>query len=453
MKILTIAVLCLIGLDDPIDENQMEAAKALQAIADVQAHWKANDKDGNGKKDYWTGDVSGLYRVLRRNGEPTAYIFEDLAKADAAPVGEGVGVVKVAAPAKSPVPYHGYLFVALRVDEDGKPYRQDLNGDGAAWEHETKFAYCAYPAEYGKTGKLTFLIDEKGFLREADIGGKCVTEWPVGEAKKAWESPRSEEARAYIETLKAKIEEFKSAKGEYPKGLDELVAQGTIKEPVAKDPWGREYVYGSTGNEYVLFTFGKDGEFGGSSENGDINLPSMSGHARSNEKSAIGSIKMIREMSVIFRMEDCDRNAENDFWTGDVSGLYRILNAAGNSIAKIEIPLAMADAAPIAAAPGYVGALLTAKSPVPKAGYFFRAMTTDETGNAYNKNMMGDGKTVALNTSKFAFCAYPALYGKTGKMTYIVSQEGTVWKKDTGGKPVITWPAANPKTQGWGTID
>lgn len=185
-----------------------------------------------------------------------------------------------------------------------------------------------------------------------------------------------------------------------------------------------------------------------------IAVPSlMKSQLAANEKSAIGSLKSIREMSVMFRVSDDDRNTINDYWTADVSGLYRVLNAAGTEICRIEIPLAMADGAPIAEIANYVGAPL-AKTPTPKAGYFFRAMTTDEDGKPYNQNSIYGTDTKALNNSKFAFCAYPAEYDNTGKNIYIVSQDGTIWRKDCGNNtPILTWPGDNPYKVGWLSID
>ncbi len=37
-------------------------------------------------------------------------------------------------------------------------------------------------------------------------------------------------------------------------------------------------------------------------------------------------------------------------------------------------------------------------------------------------------------------CAAPARYGKTGRNTFVIDVAGVVYWKDTGGKPVRTWP-------------
>ncbi|OHB75898.1 MAG: hypothetical protein A2Z34_09180 [Planctomycetes bacterium RBG_16_59_8] len=185
-------------------------------------------------------------------------------------------------------------------------------------------------------------------------------------------------------------------------------------------------------------------------------FPKLSiGGPGSNQYSAVGTMKHLREMSAIFRQEDSDRNGIQDFWVADVSGLYRVLQADGRQIAKIEVPVAWADGRPIDPVADYIGSYLEVKeTPWPKAGYYFRAMESDGNGIPYKQNTMGDKKTVALNAGKFAFCGYPATYEETGKYIFIVCEDGKIWAKDTGNNtPVLQWPAANPATVGWGNID
>ena len=65
-------------------------------------------------------------------------------------------------PETQAVPKAGYLFADLTPpDVQGKSY-----------------AYCAYPAEYDKTGRQTFIIDQKGSVYGRDLGGKRVDAFP-----------------------------------------------------------------------------------------------------------------------------------------------------------------------------------------------------------------------------------------------------------------------------------
>jgi hypothetical protein len=69
------------------------------------------------------------------------------------------------------------------------------------------------------------------------------------------------------------------------------------------------------------------------------------------------------------------------------------------------------------------------KDPLPFHGYFFR-MLMAQGGYAHGgaKNYIVNGQM----TGGFAFLAYPAKYGSTGVMTFIISQDGTVYRKDLG---------------------
>lgn len=163
-----------------------------------------------------------------------------------------------------------------------------------------------------------------------------------------------------------------------------------------------------------------------------------------NEKSALASLKLIREVESIFRSRDYDRNGINDYWTGDVSGLYRLLNSDGLQIKGIDLDLAEADTDPIAPIANYVGSALG--HAMPKDGYYFTAMTTDETGSIYRINPLRGTNIYALHNSKFAFCAYPEIYEETGKNIFMVSHDGTIWRKDIGSATSVrTWTDSNPK--------
>lgn len=174
---------------------------------------------------------------------------------------------------------------------------------------------------------------------------------------------------------------------------------------------------------------------------------------KENEKAAVAALKLLRDVSAQFKDQDCDRNGIKDYWMADVSGLYRVLDDKGDEVQKIPREIALADGAPVSPIANYIGATLIS-TPVPDHGYYFRAMTTDELGSRYCLNPRGDaGRTAATNDTKFAFCAYPAIYEQTGKNVYIVSQERTIWKYDQGNaSPILTWPHISGKGH-WGTVE
>lgn len=148
-----------------------------------------------------------------------------------------------------------------------------------------------------------------------------------------------------------------------------------------------------------------------------------------NEQSAVMLLKQIAVAEVDFRSNDRDENRILDFWTADVVGLYTLVPVGGGRpIQLIERALAEAD-----------GAL---PNPRPYRGYLFRALDVDEEGNRYRQDTLGKpGVKPERNYSKFAFCAYPAVYGRTGRLTFVINEGNTVFNVDNEGKPILTFPS------------
>jgi len=173
-----------------IRRNEQRAGMAVRFLAPAQADFRANDRDGNKVNDFWTGDVAGLHYLydsasllLSTPGAPIRVVSQSIADADPAPAGTR------SIPA---VPFHGYYFRAMDFDEDGNALRRDTGGtgpNGSKNRNTARFAFCAYPAEYGRTGRLTFIISEGNEVFWADTGGKPVLRWPAGPRKAGWSSP------------------------------------------------------------------------------------------------------------------------------------------------------------------------------------------------------------------------------------------------------------------------
>jgi hypothetical protein len=73
-------------------------------------------------------------------------------------------------------------------------------------------------------------------------------------------------------------------------------------------------------------------------------------------------------------------------------------------------------------------------APAPFRGYYYRILSHQ--GN----NVTGGAKNYTVNgkmTGGFAFVAYPAEYGSSGVMTFIVNQNGVVYQQDLGKKTEV----------------
>jgi general secretion pathway protein G len=91
-------------------------------------------------------------------------------------------------------------------------------------------------------------------------------------------------AKAQIDALEKALDQYRLDTGYYPSaemGLDALIKRPAnepkwngpyLRKDVPLDPWGKPYVYRIPGEkgDFDLISFGKDGQPGGSGENGDI---------------------------------------------------------------------------------------------------------------------------------------------------------------------------------------
>ena len=150
-----------------------------------QAVFRKTDADGNGAKDYWTADVAGFYALeYPDGGSMMKYIDVAQAKADVKPRKETYSWQ----PPLEPEPCAGYLWKVIEREADGKPYCRDDDGDGKSYTNPSKYAVCTFPAEYGKVGVYTFIVNEKKVVYRKDIGGAPVEQWPAGDLiERGWE--------------------------------------------------------------------------------------------------------------------------------------------------------------------------------------------------------------------------------------------------------------------------
>lgn len=138
---------------------------SLKTVASAQADYRENDRDGDGRKEFWREDISGLYSVVPPKSREMIKLVEiSLAGADDRPTGrlapeqEGPGH---RAPESfiTRGPKAGYFYRALRhADED--PQKPD----------PLRFAACAYPADYPASGRKTFIICEDNTVYARDLG-------------------------------------------------------------------------------------------------------------------------------------------------------------------------------------------------------------------------------------------------------------------------------------------
>jgi hypothetical protein len=147
-----------------IGENELSAIEVLQAIVDAQLDYASADRNGDGVLTYAQkflsspGKHDGLYWPAEPGQAPSP-AGELLAKASS----EGFQ-----AGSQKPVPYHGYYYRPLQG--------QGKHAPSGALDYVIKgraiggFAVVAYPAKYGNSGIMSFIVNQDGKIYQADLG-------------------------------------------------------------------------------------------------------------------------------------------------------------------------------------------------------------------------------------------------------------------------------------------
>jgi hypothetical protein len=185
----------------------------------------------------------------------------------------------------------------------------------------------------------------------------------------------------------------------------------------------------------------------------------LRGGIATNETSTILRIQKLYEAEKIWYQQDLDNNKKSDYWTLDISCLYRVHNIGKTtSVELILSDLASADANPYSLdntqpfgdqATDITIEPFKGVCKIPVSGYNYRAMLTNTSGEPYNQNEVGTNHIKATNSKEFAFVAFPDWYGRTGKQTFIINQDGKIYSKDLEGKLILQWPDKNPERLGW----
>jgi len=144
-----------------------------------------------------------------------------------------------------------------------------------------------------------------------------------------------------------------------------------------------------------------------------------------NEYAASRILWLLTTAESTFRSKDLDRNRLDDFWTGDVAGLY--------SYGLIPREVAEADAAPLKP---------LVPKPVPYRGHFFKALTADGQKSPPEPYAQVTDKASGRvhHSRSFGFTAYPAEPGVTGRRYWVINENNTVFPRMAEGSPPVNFP-------------
>ena len=149
-------------LNRRIGRNELHVMDVLHAYTDAQHEYASGDCGGSGVVEFAQKLIStqdkrdGLYWDVKKSEEqsPLGPLVAQAAK-------EGYANANLS-------PFHGYYFKILKG--------QGKHSQGGAYDYVVKgkmllgFALVAYPAEYGNSGVMTFIVNQEGIIYEKNFG-------------------------------------------------------------------------------------------------------------------------------------------------------------------------------------------------------------------------------------------------------------------------------------------
>jgi hypothetical protein len=154
-----------------IGTNELAAITACEAYCAAQVEYGREDHDGDDVCEYAqrlssaTGKQDGLYWEVPPDSDQWPSPLGPLL-AEAAPDPDAAGQ------ARPPTPYYGYYYKILTRQGSNLPggeYDYTINGNMIAG-----FALVAWPADYGSSGIMTFVVSHQGRIYEKDLGDQTM---------------------------------------------------------------------------------------------------------------------------------------------------------------------------------------------------------------------------------------------------------------------------------------
>ena len=152
-----------------IGRNELDVIQVCLAIVDAEREYYQRDPDGDKLLQYaqkfisTKGKRDGLYWETKSGEQPSP-----LGLLVARARGEGYKGA-----GGKPVPYHGYYYKLLTG--------QGKDAPGGAYDYLVRgkmmggFGVVAYPAQYGSSGIMTFIVNHDGVVYQKDLGAKTAS--------------------------------------------------------------------------------------------------------------------------------------------------------------------------------------------------------------------------------------------------------------------------------------
>jgi hypothetical protein len=149
-----------------IGKNELSAIQVCLAYVDAQREYALKDRNGDGFQEY-------AQKFRSDAGKKNGLYWEAKAGEKQSPLGPLVAAAQekgytVKQSGGKPAPYYGYYYRILTG--------QGKSATGGAYDYVVKgnmiggFALVAYPAKYGSSGVMTFIVNQDGVVYEKDLG-------------------------------------------------------------------------------------------------------------------------------------------------------------------------------------------------------------------------------------------------------------------------------------------
>ena len=142
-----------------IGRNERAVMQVMLAIYDAQREYAVNDRNGNGLREY-------AAKFQSAPGRRDGLYWPSKAGEAESPLGPAVAAARAAGGGANG--YYGYRYRILTGQGKSAP--------GGAYSYLVRgrmlggFAVLAWPARYGETGVMTFMVSHDGVLYEKDLG-------------------------------------------------------------------------------------------------------------------------------------------------------------------------------------------------------------------------------------------------------------------------------------------
>jgi hypothetical protein len=155
-------------LNRKIGEDELTAIMVCRTYVKAQREYVLKDWNGDGILAYAQklrsdpGKKDGLF-WRRAQGEPASPLGELVAQARMEGYKKDKSLFK-----EQPIPFHGYYFKILTQQGKHAPggkYNYVLNGNMVGG-----FGLVAFPSSWGKSGVMTFIVNQQGKVYQKDLG-------------------------------------------------------------------------------------------------------------------------------------------------------------------------------------------------------------------------------------------------------------------------------------------